>query len=274
MRTIHYVSPSIWAWRRGRAKKIRRSADHVLCLFPCEPDLYAHHGVAATYVGHPLADEFPLAPDQAGVREALGVPAGIPVVALMPGSRNGEVEALADRFVACARIVASRVPEVRFLAPLLTRDTRDRFARAVFEAEQGGATRITIMIGHSHQAMIAADVVLLASGTAALEAALLKRPMVVAYRISKWSFRILKRLMYLPWVSLPNILMRQTLVPELLQDECEPEKLADAVCHWLLDGDARNTLIARFDALHQDLARDNARLAAEVVLSFLRQGHA
>ncbi|WP_417066934.1 lipid-A-disaccharide synthase [Niveibacterium terrae] len=269
IRTLHYVSPSIWAWRGGRARKIKRSADHVLCLFPCEPELYAKHGVAATFVGHPLADEFPLFPDKAGARAQLGLPAESAVVALMPGSRIGEVEALADHFVSCAKILAGRFPDIRFLAPVLSRETRDRLAQAIASAQLDANTRITIMIGHSHLAMIAADAVLLASGTAALEAALLKRPMVVAYRISRFSYWILKRLMYLPWVSLPNILAREALVPELLQDDCEPGKMAEALAHWLGDSTATGLLIDRFETLHKTLARDNARRAAEVVLAML-----
>lgn len=267
--TIHYVSPSIWAWRGGRARKIKRSADHVLCLFPCEPELYAKHGVAATFVGHPLADEFPKVPDRAAARQLLGLPDELPVVALMPGSRIGEVEALADRFVACARLLAGRFPGIRFLAPVLSRETRDRLSSAIASAQLDAGTDIAIVIGHPHLAMTAADAVLLASGTAALEAALLKRPMVVAYRISRLGSWLVRHLMYLPWVSLPNILAREALVPELLQDDCEPQKMSDALAHWLGDSSARDALIERFVDLHHMLARDNASRAAEVVLSLL-----
>jgi len=269
--TVHYVSPSIWAWRGGRAKKIRKAADLVLCLFPCEPELYAKYAMPAQFVGHPLADEFPLAIDRNLVREHLRLPLAAPIVTLMPGSRNGEVTKLATTFVQAAMQIAQRKPGVRFLVPLITRETRKLFEAARYQ-ELGNQTEpeIQLMVGHSHEAMAAADVVLLASGTAALEAALLKRPMVVAYRIANWSYRLLRRMMYLPYVSLPNILCREFVVPELIQDDCTPEKLADAVCRWLDDTEARQKLEARFLSLHQELKQNNAQRAADAILGLLK----
>lgn len=269
VRTVHYVSPSIWAWRGGRARKIRRSADHVLCLFPCEPALYAQHGVAATYVGHPLADEFPPDPDRLAMRERLCLPADAPVIAVLPGSRRGEVARLAEPFVGAIRLIAERKPDARFLVPLITRPTRTLFERALQAAGLPEELRVTLMFGHSHEAMIASDCVLLASGTAALEAALLKRPHVVAYRIAQWTYRLLKRFMYLPYVSLPNILSQSFVVPELLQDQCEPVQLADAVCRWLDDPDARAHAIDRFETLRQTLACDNGARAAAAIVELL-----
>ncbi len=270
--TVHYVSPSIWAWRGGRAKKIRRAADLVLCLFPCEPALYAKHRMPAEFVGHPLADEFPLHPDREAMREQLRLPLAAQIVTLMPGSRNGEVAKLAAPFIQAAMKIAERKPKVRFLVPLITRETRDAFDTMRYALANDGEPPLpmNLLFGHSHEAMVAADVVLLASGTAALEAALLKRPMVVAYRIGNWSYRLLKRLMYLPYVSLPNILCREFVVPELIQDDCVPDKLADAVCQWLDDAPARARVAERFLALHGDLRQGNAERAATAILGVLR----
>jgi lipid-A-disaccharide synthase len=269
--TVHYVSPSIWAWRGGRAKKIRKAADLVLCLFPCEPELYAKYAMPARFVGHPLADEFPLTIDKNAMRELLRLPLDAPIVTLMPGSRNGEVAKLATTFVRAAIQIAQRKPGVRFLVPLITRETRKLFEAACYrEFGNQAAPEIQLMFGHSHEAMAAADVVLLASGTAALEAALLKRPMVVAYRIANWSYRLLRRMMYLPYVSLPNILCREFVVPELIQNECTPEKLANAVCRWFDDAEARQKLEARFVSLHQELKQNNAQRAADAILGLLK----
>ncbi|WP_341679027.1 lipid-A-disaccharide synthase [Niveibacterium sp. SC-1] len=269
VKTIHYVSPSIWAWRGSRAKKIKASASHVLCLFPCEPELYAKHEMPATFIGHPLADEFPLKPDVLAARERLAIPGDARVVVLMPGSRKGEVSRLAADFIGAAGLMAQRAPDLRFLVPLVTRETYELFRDALYAAQLPAEFPLRIMFGHSHDAMVAADAVLLASGTAALESALLKRPTVVAYRVGKWTHRLLKRLMYLPYVSLPNILCRDFVIPELLQDQCTPEKLADAVCAWLADADARKVLQERFVSLHEELRRGSASRAAQVVIEQL-----
>lgn len=267
--TVHYVSPTIWAWRGGRIKTIRRAADHVLCLFPFEPALYHNKGVGASFVGHPLADEFPMQPDRFAVRERLNLSPTAPIVTLMPGSRVGEVSRLAGVFVEAARRIREQVPDTRFLVPLLTRETRLLFESALVSAGLEAEFPMTLMVGHSHDAMIASDVVLLASGTAALEAALLKRPMVVAYRMASWAFKLIKRMAYLPYVGLPNILSGEFVVPELLQDDCTPEKLAEAVVRWLRDPDACTALAQRFEAMHRQLQQDCGRRAAEVILPML-----
>ena len=210
---IHFVSPSIWAWRGGRIKAIARSVSHMLCLFPFEPPLYEKAGVPVDYVGHPLADVLPLEPDRAAARERLNLPECGIVVALLPGSRQSEVRNLAPTYIAAARMLAERHPDARFVVPLATRETRALFVEALYVA-QAEELPIRMLFGHAVDAMTAADVVLVASGTASLEAALLKRPMVISYRIGKWQHRLMKRLAYLPWVGLPNILCNESVVPD------------------------------------------------------------
>ncbi|MCX9156568.1 lipid-A-disaccharide synthase [Niveibacterium sp. 24ML] len=267
--TVHYVSPSVWMWRAGRIKKIRRSADHILCLFPFEPELYQRAGVAATYVGHPLADEFELEPNRMEMRERLCLPRHAEIVALLPGSRNGEVSRLAADFVGAAKLIHEQRPDTRFLAPFVTRETRSFFEQAMHEAGLPKDFPITLMFGHSHDAMIAADVVLLASGTATLEAALLKRPMVIAYKMPAWQFGLVRRLMYLPYVGLPNILCKEFVVPERLQERCEPVGLAEDVIRWLADKEATAALSQRFTDVHLSLRQDNASKAAAAICGML-----
>ncbi|MFA9440557.1 lipid-A-disaccharide synthase [Uliginosibacterium sp. sgz301328] len=268
IKTIHYVSPSIWAWRAGRVKRIKRSADLVLCLFPFEPEIYARNGVPAAYVGHPLADVFPLVPDRAAMREHLQLPVDVPVVALLPGSRNGEVSKLADTFVQTARIIAEHRPGVRFLVPLVTRSTRTLFEEAIFRNEARDLP-VTLMFGHAEQAMVAADVVLVASGTATLETALLKRPMVIAYKMARLTYWIAKRLVRAPYIGLPNVLGGAALVPEFIQNAATPEALASAVEHWLDDAQACDTLVERFTDIHLTLRQNHADKAAQAVLQLL-----
>jgi lipid-A-disaccharide synthase len=268
--SIHFVSPSIWAWRGGRIRRIARSVSHMLCLFPFEPALYRDAGVPVTYVGHPLADEFPLEPDRGAMRERLSLRADARVIALLPGSRESEVRNLARTCIETAQILASRHPDAVFLVPLATRETRRIFEQALYDA---GANELPlrVLFGHAVDAMIAADAVLVASGTASLEAALLKRPMVICYRIGKWQYRLMKRMAYLPWVGLPNILCNESLVPELLQDEATPQALADALDGWLNDPAACERLTERFTRLHQDLRQDTATRAADAVLPYLER---
>ena len=266
---IHFVSPSIWAWRGGRIKRIARAVSHMLCLFPFEPVLYERAGVPVSYVGHPLADVFPLQPDRAAARAALGVDGAGPVVALLPGSRQSEVRNLADTYLDTARRLLARNPAVRFLVPLATPETRQLFDDAVRRTHAADLP-IRILPGQAVEAMTAADVVLVASGTASLEAALLKRPMVITYRIGKWQYRLMKRLAYLPWVGLPNILCNEGIVPELLQDDAEPEKLAAALEAWLADDRRRAALEARFAELHLSLRQDTAAKAAAAILPYLK----
>ena len=270
---IHFVGPSIWAWRGGRIKRIARSVSHMLCLFPFEPELYERAGVPVSYVGHPLADEFPLEPDRAEARERLGIAAERRVVAMLPGSRQSEVRNLADIFIGTAKILHERDPERLLLVPLATRETRQLFEEALHR-QDAGELPIRMLFGHAVEAMTAADLVLVASGTASLEAALLKRPMVITYRIGKWQYRLMKRMAYLPWVGLPNILCGETVVPELLQDEADPEHLAAAIDDWFADDARRAAVEARFTALHHTLRQDTARRAAEAILPYLHKERA
>ncbi len=268
IRTMHYVSPSIWAWRGHRVKGIGRAAGHVLCLFPFEPELYQKHGIPATFVGHPLADVFPLEDQRMAARELLQLDPAQDVVAILPGSREGEVGRLAETYVKTMRQLAFVRPDVHFLVPLITRATRDQFEYAL-HAHGGDQLSVRLMFGHAHDAMSASDVVLVASGTATLEAALLKRPMVISYKVGKMTYRLAKWLTYLPWVGLPNILAREFLVPELLQDDATPEKLSAALLAWLDDPDGRARVAQRFEAMHLSLRQNNAERAASVVASVL-----
>ncbi|CAH1748877.1 lipid A disaccharide synthase [Thauera humireducens] len=271
--SIHFVSPSIWAWRGGRIKRIARSVSRMLCLFPFEPEIYEQAGVPVSYVGHPLADVFPLRPDRNAARQLLELPLEHRIVAMLPGSRQSEVRNLADTYIATAKQMVERDPGLCFLVPLATRETRAIFEEALHR-NQALDLPIRMLFGHAVEAMIASDVVLVASGTASLEAALLKRPMVITYRIGAWQYRLMKRMAYLPWVGLPNILCNEGLVPELLQDDATPEKLAAALDAWLNDPDRRAALEARFAELHLTLRQNTAEKAAEAVLPYLRQGAA
>lgn len=270
---IHFVSPSIWAWRGGRIKRIARSVSHMLCLFPFEPEIYTRAGVPVSYVGHPLADVFPLEPDRRAARQLLGIAAHKRVIALLPGSRQSEVRNLADTYIGTARRLLEQQPELLFLVPLATRETRLLFEEALHR-NAASELPIRILFGHAVEAMTAADVVLVASGTASLEAALLKRPMVITYRIGQWQFRLMKRLSYLPWVGLPNILCNEGLVPELLQDEATPDKLATAVLDWLQTPERVRALEQRFTELHLSLRQNTAAKAAAALLPYLGEGRA
>lgn len=266
---IHFVSPSIWAWRGGRIKGIARSVSHMLCLFPFEPALYEQAGVPVTYVGHPLADVFPLDPNRELARERLELPQAPRIVAMLPGSRQSEVRNLAPVYIETARLLHERNPDLRFVVPLATRETRELFIEAMRKA-QADELPVRMLFGHAVDAMTASDVVLVASGTASLEAALLKRPMVISYRMGKWQYRLMKRMAYLPWVGLPNILCRETLVPELLQDAATPEALADAIDRWLGDDEARQALEQRFRDLHLELRQNTAERAAGAIVPYLK----
>jgi len=266
--TAHYVSPSIWAWRAGRIHKIRRAVSKMLVLFPFEAKLYERAGVPVAYVGHPLADLLGKFPAPAAVREQLRLPAAAKVVALLPGSRVNEVKRLADLFVATAGRITESVPGVQFLVPFVSRETRDLFETALYRREIG-ELNMNMMFGHAHEAMAAADVVLAASGTATLEAALLKRPMVITYKAAPFSAFLHRRLTYLPYVGLPNVLAGRFVVPEFLQDEATPENLAQAVINLLFDSVMRQRLESHFETLAAELRRDAANAAAEAVLPLL-----
>jgi len=264
---IHFVCPSVWAWRGGRLRHMAASVDHVLCLFPFEPELLRAHGVAASYVGHPLADAIPLRPPRAASRAALGLADSDTVVALLPGSRRSEIDAIAPVFLQAAALLHRQRPALRFVLPLAG-GLRERVEPWV--AMHAPQLPLQLLDGRSHEALAACDVTLIASGTATLEAALFKRPMVIAYRMHPLSWQIMKRMKYQPWVGLPNILCRDFVVPELLQGDCRPDKLARAVSSWLDDPAGSERLVKRFDELHHLLRRDTARTATDAIEKILQ----
>ena len=271
--TVHYVSPSIWAWRAGRIHTIRRAVSKMLVLFPFEKVLYERAQVPVAYVGHPLADQLGDFPGTVAMREQLRLPAAARIVALLPGSRVIELKRLADLFVATAGKIAEAVPGVQFLVPFINRDTRDIFEAALYRRAEG-ELNVSMMFGHAHEAMAAADVVLATSGTATLEAALLKRPMVITYKASPLSVFIQRTQMVLPYVGLPNILAGEFIVPEFLQEEATPENLAQAVINLLFDSVLRQRLEARFGKMAAELRRDAASAAAAAILPLLDGGSA
>ena len=266
--TIHYVSPSIWAWRGGRIRKIKRAVSHMLTLFPFESAIYEKACVPVTFIGHPLADEIPLKPNMKAARETLKLKQSSLVVAMLPGSRQSEVQQHAELFVKTAQLISEENANAIFLVPLITRETRNIFETALYK-NHNEALKLQILFGHAHDAMEAADIVIVASGTATLEAALLKRPMIITYRMPSLSWQILKRMNYLPYVGLPNVLAGKFLVPELLQKEATPEKLADAVTRLLNDPNNLKEMKQEFTNIHVSLKQNAAEKAAKVVLSYL-----
>lgn len=266
--TVHYVCPSVWAWRRGRMRRIRRAVSHLLALFPFEVPLLEKAGVPATYVGHPLADLLPLEPDQAAAQRDLRVQPGQLVVAMLPGSRQSELDYMAELFVRTARVIQGQVPQVQFLVPLVSRETRWKF-QAALRRHDAEDLPVTLMFGHAHDAMEAADAVIVASGTATLEAALLKRPMVVVYRMSPLSWQILRHMRYQPCVGLPNILAGRQVVPELLQHQATPENVAQALLAMVQDKSRVAEIRDEFTRLHQLLRQDTEAKAARAVLAQL-----
>lgn len=271
VKTVHFVCPSIWAWRPERVEKIHRSADHVLCLFPFEPALLAAHGIDATYVGHPLANVIPLEPDKAAARRVLGLADEDRVVAILPGSRQSEIRHLALRFFRAAALVQSAKAATKFIVPCVPGLMPEIESLAQQSGMQG---RLQLLSGHSHTALAACDVTLIASGTATLEAALFKRPMVIGYHMAWLSWQIMRRKRLQPWVGLPNILCKRFVVPELLQDAATPEALAHEVLAWL-DAPYHNPakmadLYSTFSALHATLQRDTATLAADAIEKVLQ----
>ena len=270
IKTVHFVCPSIWAWRPERVEKIRRSIDHVLCIFPFEPALLGQHGIAATYVGHPLANVIPMEPDRAAVRAALGLSMTDRVVAILPGSRQSEIRHLALCFFKAAAIIYKADAAIKFIVPAIPFLKLEIQRAAVLSGMQH---RLQILDCQSHTALAACDVTLIASGTATLEAALFKRPMVIAYRMGALSWQLMRRKKLQPWVGLPNILSQDFVVPELLQSAATPEALAAEVLRWL---DAARTepekiaaLEQRFTALHTELQRDTPTLAAHAIAHIL-----
>lgn len=267
--TVHFVSPTIWAWRKNRLKNILKSMTHILALYPFEPALYAGTSVKCSYVGHPMADVIPLQTDQKGMRERLGIPLNQPVVALLPGSRQAELHYMADTFVATAKLLHARNPAMRFLVPLTSAETRQQFETAVWR-QKAGELPFTLMFGHAIDALTASNVALVASGTATLETALVGRPMVITYKISPWSWRIMRRMGYQPWIGLPNILAGRFVVPEFLQDDATPENLAQAIGNLLIDRQAQAGILRVFASLHRLLRQDTAQKAAAAILPYLQ----
>ena len=268
--TVHYVSPSIWAWRGGRIHSIGRAVNRVLALFPLEPPLYQKEGIPVTYVGHPLADSIPLTTDRLAVCEKLGLPKTVPMFALLPGSRRGELETMADTFIQTARLIRERYqPQAQFVVPLATRVTRLQFEAAMYR-QQAADIPFRLLFGHAQDAVGAAHVALIASGTASLEAALIKRPMVITYKIAKFSYWLMKRMAYLPYVGLPNVLCGRFVVPEILQDAATPENLAEALNQLYVDKENSAAIEAAFTDLHLQLRQNTAEKAAQAVLECLR----
>ncbi len=265
--TIHFIGPSIWAWRRRRIERIRRAVDHVLLVFPFEEALYREAGIPATYVGHPMADRIPEHIDVGEARLALGVsPGSGPIVALLPGSRAGEVHQLGAEFLRTAAWLHERRPDARFLLPAASDALFAQLRATAASLHLPDTLPLTIVSGRSHDVLAAADTVLVASGTATLEAALMRKPMVIAYRLAWASYQIMRRMAYLPWIGLPNILCGDTVVPEFVQDAVRPEAMGQALLRQLDDTAARAAIVARFADLHGQLRRDCAARAAERIL--------
>lgn len=265
--TVHFVCPSFWAWRPEKVLKVKAAADHVLCLFPFEPELLKQHGIDATFVGHPLAQMIPLEPNHAQAREALGLSSHAPVVAILPGSRQDEVKYLADRFFAAAVLMQRQQPSLQFVVPAMPA-LKSAIESAAHKA--GLHHNITILQGQSHRVLEACDVTLIASGTATLEAALYKKPMVIAYNMHAVSWWLMRRKRLQPWVGLPNILLNDSVVPEWLQDQATPERLAQSTLAWLQPSEAKDRLQARFSALHQQLRQDTMGLVTHAIEKVVR----
>lgn len=266
--TVHYVSPSIWAWRGERIHKIKRAVSHMLCLFPHESKLYTDAGVPVDFVGHPLADMLPDMPKRDEMRETMRIPLAAKVFALLPGSRQSEVKSLAQTYIETAKLILQSIPEARFLVPLVSRETRRIFEQALYDFD-GEQLPVTLLFGHAQDAMIAADMVLVASGTATLECALLKRPMVITYRMPAVSWWLMKGKGYLPYVGLPNILCGRFVVPELLQHDATPQNLSQAMLNLLNDKNAVAELEGIFTELHHTLRHNTAQKAAAAILPYL-----
>jgi lipid-A-disaccharide synthase len=274
--TIHYVSPSIWAWRKNRIHSIKRAVSHILALFPFEPALYQQIGVPVTYIGHPLADALPMEPDVPQMREKLKLKKNSVVIALLPGSRQSEVifhaELMLESAISFERLMRENGKNVQFLVPLVTRETRDIFQNAwhqLLTQKPDVQIDMQIMFGHAHEAMIAADAIVVASGTATLEAALLKKPMVITYKMSNMSWQLLKRMRLQPYVGLPNILAGEFIVPELLQKDANPEQIAQTLYNLLADKTGLTELREKYRNIHARLKQNSAQKAAAVIKQFL-----
>jgi lipid-A-disaccharide synthase len=266
--TVHLVSPQVWAWRPGRLHAMRRAVSHMLVLFPFEEQLYRAAGVPVSYVGHPLADEIPPQVDREAARAELRLPVLVPVVAILPGSRQSEIEMMSESFIKTAKLIAERVPDVRFLVPLVTRETRALFEAALYQHDALHLP-MTLLFGHARDALGACDVALAASGTVTLEAALTRRPMVIAYKVAPLSYAIARRLVRVRQIGLPNILCAEPVVPEFIQDDVQPENLAQAVCNLLGDETLRRAIERRFGRLHEEMRCGAAGRAADALLQLV-----
>jgi len=266
IRVVHFIGPSIWAWRRERIRRIAASVDRILLLFPFEQALYRDAGIDATYVGHPLADVIPLDVDVSRARRALGLPPDAPVVALLPGSRPSEIEHLAPPFLDTAAWLHARRPELRFVLPAASDAGFERLKTIAARARLPATLPLTIVRGRAHDALAAAEAVLVASGTATLEAALFRKPMVIAYRMSAINFRIMRRMALLPWVGLPNVLAGRFVVPEFLQNDVQPEAMGQALFRQLEDAAHRASIVEVFAQMHETLRCGCAARAAQAVL--------
>lgn len=287
MKTVHYVSPSIWAWREGRAKKIQEAADQVLCLFPMEPPIYARYGAHATFVGHPLADEFDLVPDQARARESLEIVGSQKILGLLPGSRLGEIRTLGATFLAAAARIRRTFQDIQIVVPMANERCAEAFKailkarmpenldtdlEPISESEWGAVCRaVRLVDGRSHEVMLASDALIMASGTAALEGLLAQRPMVVAYKVSGLTYFIAKTigLVKVDRYSLPNILSGESLVPELMQHDCRPAPIATEMLALLQSPARLDAMLPRFREIHRSLRNDSSRAAATAVVELL-----
>ena len=268
--TMHYVSPSIWAWRGARLGRIARAVDQMLVLFPFEATLYRRANIPVAFVGHPLADVIPLEDSTGAAREQLRLPPERRILALLPGSRQSELRYMASTFVRTAKLAHERLPQAHFLVPLVNRQTRSLFEAALYD-EGGQDLPLTILFGHAREAIAASDAVLVASGTATLEAALYRKPMVITYRMAELTWKIMSRMRYQPYVGLPNIIAGEFIVPELLQHEATPENLAQALVNVHNDPVIQRRLPERLAAIHRSLRQDTAARAAEAVLAWLQR---
>jgi lipid-A-disaccharide synthase len=266
--TMHYISPSIWAWRGGRIKKIAEAVSHMLVVFPFEEQIYRDAGIPVTYVGHPLAQVIPLEPDVAAARAELGLPQDATIVTILPGSRMSELKHNTGAFIAAAKLLCKRDPKMHIVVPMAGAKQRSYYIKLVVEA---GLEEVPVLLidGRSHTAIAAADAVLVASGTASLEVALFKKPMVIAYKMMEASWQILRHLGYQPWIGLPNIIARDFLVPEFLQRAASPQALADALWKQLNDAPQRDALKQRFTDMHHSLLLDTANVSAKAVLELM-----
>ena len=264
--TVHFVCPSIWAWRAERIEKIKQSVDHVLCIFPFETDLLSAHGIPATYVGHPLAQAIPMHVDTLKARYDLKLDPDRPVVALLPGSRESEITYLAERFFQTALLLGQQQANLQFVLPAMP----SMMARIELIRDQVGATQVKVLKGQSHAALAACDVTLIASGTATLEAALFKKPMVIAYNMNWLSWQMMKRKKLQPWVGLPNILAQEFCVPELLLGQATPANMSAAVLDWLRSPEKAKALVGRFESMHASLLRDTPTMAAHAIQTLVK----